>query len=48
MIGEVRGSEAQLRRIIDTIPPALAWCNSAHGSNEFLNRRWHDYYGSDT
>ena len=44
MIAEVRGAEAELRRVIDAIP-ALAWCNSAHGSNEFLNRRWHDYTG---
>jgi PAS domain S-box-containing protein len=41
---ESRESEAQLRRIIDTIP-ALAWCNLPDGSNEFLNQRWHDYTG---
>jgi formate hydrogenlyase transcriptional activator len=41
---ESRESEAQLRRIIDTIP-ALAWCNLPNGSNEFLNKRWHDYTG---
>jgi formate hydrogenlyase transcriptional activator len=41
---ESRESEAQLRRIIDTIP-ALAWCNLPDGSNEFLNHRWHDYTG---
>src|SRR6202795_4088214 len=41
---ESRESEAQLRRIIDTIP-ALAWCNLPDGSNEFLNKRWHDYTG---
>ena len=39
-----RESEAQLRRIIDTIP-TLAWCNLPDGSNEFLNQRWHDYTG---
>jgi len=37
-------SEAQLRNMIDTIP-ALAWCNLPDGSNEFLNKRWHDYTG---
>jgi PAS domain S-box-containing protein len=37
-------SEAQLRDMIDTIP-ALAWCNLPDGSNEFLNKRWHDYTG---
>src|SRR5579863_7397300 len=41
---ESRESEAHLRRIIDTIP-ALAWCNLPDGSNEFLNRRWHEYTG---
>ncbi|MFZ0335429.1 MAG: sigma 54-interacting transcriptional regulator [Candidatus Acidiferrales bacterium] len=41
---ESRESEAQLRRIIDTIP-ALTWCNLPDGSSEFLNQRWHDYTG---
>ena len=41
---ESRESEAQLRRIIDAIP-TLAWCNLPDGSNEFLNKRWHDYTG---
>jgi PAS domain S-box-containing protein len=41
---KMHGSEAKLRRIIDTIP-ALAWCNLPDGSNEFLNKRWHDYTG---
>src|ERR1700737_4353761 len=41
---ESRESEAQLRRVIDTIP-TLAWCNLPNGSNEFLNKRWHDYTG---
>ena len=41
---ESRESEAQLRRIIDTIP-SLAWCNLPDGSNEFLNQRWYDYTG---
>jgi len=30
--------------VIDTIP-TLAWCNLAHGPNEFLNKRWHEYTG---
>ena len=25
--------------------PQLAWCNLPNGSNEFLNKRWHDYTG---
>src|SRR2546426_6591924 len=36
-------SEANLQ-IIDAIP-TLAWCARPGGSNEFLNRRWHDYTG---
>jgi len=43
-LNESKKSEAQLRRIIDTIP-MLAWCNLPDGSNEFLNQRWHDYTG---
>ena len=43
-LNESRKSEAQLRKIIDTIP-TLAWCNLPDGSNEFLNQRWHDYTG---
>jgi PAS domain-containing protein len=35
---ESRESEAQLRRIIDTIP-TRAWCNLPDGSHEFLNQR---------
>jgi len=41
---ESRSSEPRLRQIIDKIP-TLAWCNLPDGSNEFLNRRWHDYTG---
>ena len=41
---KLRHDERELRRIIDTIP-ALAWCNLPDGSNEFLNKRWHDYTG---
>ncbi len=37
-------SETKLRQVIDTIP-TLAWCNLAHGPNEFLNKRWHEYTG---
>src|SRR5580700_11096588 len=39
-----RRSEPRLREIIDKIP-TLTWCNLPDGSNEFLNRRWHDYTG---
>jgi formate hydrogenlyase transcriptional activator len=41
---EARKSEAELRKIIDTIP-TLAWCNLPDGSNEFVNQRWCDYTG---
>src|SRR6267378_5391970 len=41
---ETKKSEAQLRKIIDTIP-TLAWCNLPDGSNEFVNQRWCDYTG---
>jgi formate hydrogenlyase transcriptional activator len=44
LLQEIRGSEAELRRVIDTIP-TLAWCNLTDGSNEFMNKRWHDYTG---
>jgi formate hydrogenlyase transcriptional activator len=37
-------SEDKYRVMIDTIP-ALVWCNLPDGSNEFFNRRWHDYTG---
>jgi PAS domain S-box-containing protein len=37
-------SEHKLAAIIDTIP-ALAWCNLPDGSNEFLNKGWHEYTG---
>jgi len=40
----LQNSEARLRQVIDTIP-TLAWCNLAHGPNEFLNKRWHEYTG---
>jgi hypothetical protein len=38
---DAKNSEAQLRKIIDTIP-TLAWCNFSDGSNEFVNQRWSD------
>jgi PAS domain S-box-containing protein len=40
----VRTSEANLRRVIDTIP-TLSWCNLVDGSNEFLSKSWHEYTG---
>src|ERR1700722_16649206 len=41
---EIKQSEAQLRKIIDTIP-TLAWCSLPDGTGEFWNRRWHEYTG---
>src|SRR5262249_30948857 len=41
---QVQKSESNLRQVIDAMP-ALAWCNLPDGSNEFLNRRWHQYTG---
>ncbi len=40
----LRASEANIRRVIDTIP-TLSWCNLPDGSNEFLSKSWHDYTG---
>ncbi|MGA2537274.1 MAG: PAS domain S-box protein [Terracidiphilus sp.] len=40
----LRASEANLRRVIDTIP-SLSWCNLPDGPNEFLSKGWHDYTG---
>jgi PAS domain S-box-containing protein len=40
----LQSSERNLGAIIDTIP-TLAWCNMPDGSNEFLNRGWHEYTG---
>src|SRR6476646_6747175 len=34
----------KLHHVIDTIP-TLAWCNLPDGTNEFLNKNWHDYTG---
>jgi formate hydrogenlyase transcriptional activator len=44
VLEEIRGSEANLRRTLDTIP-ALVSSFSPGGSNECMNRRWHDYTG---
>jgi formate hydrogenlyase transcriptional activator len=44
VLEESRGSEANLRRTIDTIP-ALVSGFLPDGSNEFMNKRWHDYTG---
>jgi len=41
---EIQKSEAKLRHVIDTIP-TLAWCNLPDGTNEFLNKNWHEYTG---
>jgi formate hydrogenlyase transcriptional activator len=41
---EFQNSEANLRKVIDTIP-TLVWCTRPDGSTEFLNKRWHDYTG---
>jgi len=43
-LDESEKSEAQLRKIIDTIP-TMAWCKLPDGSNEFSNQRWQDYTG---
>ncbi len=43
-VGALRASEANLRRVIDTIP-SLSWCNLPDGPNEFLSKGWHDYTG---
>src|SRR5580692_10441493 len=43
-LDELKNSERKLRRVIDTIP-TLAWCNLPAGTNEFLNKRWHEYTG---
>ena len=41
---EARRSEAELRRVIDSIP-TLAWGSLANGCNEFVNKRWCEYTG---
>src|SRR5271169_5786163 len=44
VLEEIRGSEANLRRTLDTIP-ALVSSFWPDGSNECMNQRWHDYTG---
>jgi PAS domain S-box-containing protein len=44
-LDESKKSEAQLRKIVDTIP-TMAWCKLPDGSNEFSNQRWQDYTGT--
>jgi formate hydrogenlyase transcriptional activator len=43
-ITERKQAEENLRRVIDTIP-TLAWCMLPDGTNEFLNKNWHEYTG---
>src|SRR5258707_5526988 len=43
-LDELENSESKRRRVIDKIP-TMAWCNLPDGSNEFLNKRWHEYSG---
>ena len=43
-LDEIRNTESQLRRIIDTIP-TLAWRGLSDGSIDYFNQRWHDYTG---
>ena len=43
-LDELRNSEKKLRQVIDTIP-TLAWSILPDGSNDFLNKRWHEYTG---
>ncbi len=43
-LDELKHSERKLRQVIDTIP-TLAWSILPDGSNEFLNKRWHEYTG---
>jgi PAS domain S-box-containing protein len=40
----IQKSESKLRQVIDAIP-TLAWCGLPDGSNEFLNKVWHEYTG---
>jgi formate hydrogenlyase transcriptional activator len=44
VLEEIRGSEANLRRTIDTVP-ALVSSFWPDGSNECMNQRWRDYTG---
>src|ERR1700746_2135421 len=44
VLEELKNSQRKLRQVIDTIP-TLAWSILPDGSNEFLNKRWHEYTG---
>src|SRR5713226_7475940 len=44
VLEEIRGSEANLRRTIDTIPTLVSGF-LPDGTNEFMNQRWRDYTG---
>jgi PAS domain S-box-containing protein len=43
-VTERKQAEEKLWHVIDTIP-TLAWCNLPDGTNEFLNKNWHEYTG---
>src|SRR6202008_950819 len=43
-LDEIKNSEIKRRQVIDT-NPTLAWSILPDGSNEFLNKRWHEYTG---
>jgi formate hydrogenlyase transcriptional activator len=43
-LNETKSSEAQLRKIIDTVPSFL-WTSFPDGSKEYLNKRWYEYTG---
>ena len=43
-ITDRKRGEEKLRHVIDTMP-TLAWCNLPNGTNEFLNKNWHEYTG---
>ena len=43
-ITDRKQAEDKLHHVIDTIP-TLAWCNLPDGTNEFLNKNWHEYTG---
>jgi PAS domain S-box-containing protein len=42
---DLRGSEKELRDIIDTVP-AMVWTALPDGSNALMNKRWREYTGS--
>ena len=43
-LNEAKSSEAQLQKIIDTVPSFL-WTSFPDGSKEYLNKRWYEYTG---